>query len=60
MMIFRLNPMTSVIIAYRDILYYAKVPEMSTLLTAGLVGIGALAIGWFTFDKLQKRFVEEL
>ena len=60
MMLFRLNPMTSVIIAYRDILYYAKVPEMSTLLTAALVGIGALAIGWFTFDKLQKRFVEEL
>lgn len=57
---FHLNPMTSVIVAYRDILYYAKVPEMNTLLSAILIGIAMLAIGWFTFDKLQRRFVEEL
>lgn len=58
--IFNLNPMTSVIVAYRDILYYAKVPELSTLLSAVIIGILIFAIGWFVFDRLQRRFVEEL
>lgn len=58
--VFKLNPMTSVIVAYRDILYYAKVPEFGTLLSAVIVGIVVLIVGWFTFDRLQRRFVEEL
>lgn len=58
--VFYLNPMSSVIIAYRDILYFAKVPDLTTLLSAVVVGVVVLIIGWFTFDKLQRRFVEEL
>lgn len=58
--VFNLNPMTPVIIAYRDILYYKKVPEISTLLHATLLGIGLLIIGWITFSKLKKHFAEEL
>ena len=37
--LFYLNPMTSVIVAYRDILYYAKVPDFSTLGMAFIFGI---------------------
>ena len=59
-MIFQINPMTSVIVAYRDILYYGRVPELGTLLSAVVVGIVMLLVGWFVFDHLQKRFVEEL
>lgn len=59
-MIFQINPMTSVIVAYRDILYYGRVPELGTLLSAAVVGIVMLLVGWFVFDHLQKRFVEEL
>ena len=58
--VFHINPMTSVIVAYRDILYYAKVPELSTLVSAVCVGIAVLVIGWIAFDRLQRRFVEEL
>lgn len=58
--VFYLNPMTSVIAAYRDILYYKRIPELSTLLGAILLGVLIFIIGCFTFSKLQKRFVEEL
>lgn len=58
--VFRLNPMTPVIEAYREILYYGKVPELNTLLGAVVIGIVVLTIGWFTFHRLQRHFVEEL
>ncbi len=58
--IFYMNPMTSVIIAYRDILYRGTVPELHTLLSAVIVGIMALVIGWMLFHRLQKHFAEEL
>jgi len=55
-----LNPMTSVIIAYRDILFYKKNPDISTLLIAIISGIVFLVIGTFSFRHLQKHFAEEL
>ena len=54
------NPMTAVIVAYRDILYYQKAPDMQTLIYAVLWGIVTLAVGWITFLRLQRNFVEEL
>lgn len=57
---FYLNPMTSIIIAYRDILYYGRLPEMGTLLNAILMGIIVLSIGKISFTKLQRGFAEEL
>ena len=58
--IFSINPMSGVIAAYRDILYYGKMPGMETLLSAALVGIGMLLVGWCVFQRLQRRFVEEM
>lgn len=58
--VFALNPMTPVIMAYRDILYYGKEPELQTLASAIGLGVVLFAIGWFVFDRLQRRFVEEL
>ncbi len=58
--IFSMNPMTYVITAYRDILYYGKMPEMDTLLSAVILGVTMLATGWAVFYRLQKHFVEEL
>ncbi len=58
--IFNLNPMTPVIGAYRDILYYSKVPDLTTLVSALLMGIAVLVIGWIAFVKLKRRFAEEL
>lgn len=58
--LFYLNPMTSIVIAYRDILYYGRCPEMSTLLNATIMGVLVLIVGKVVFSKLQRGFAEEL
>ncbi len=58
--IFWLNPMSSVIIAYRDILYYKKAPQLNTLLLASALGAGFLVVGWFLFGRMEKHFAEEM
>ena len=58
--VFFVNPMTSVIVAYRDILYYKRVPELGTLITATILGCGLLVTGWLLFGKLERHFAEEL
>lgn len=52
------NPMTSVIVAYRDVFYYKQAPELSTMISAVVMGIVFLIIGWFAFEKLKRRFAE--
>ena len=58
--IFNLNPMTPIIIAYRDILYFQQVPHFNTLFHAVVLGGGLMMIGWIVFGKLQRHFAEEL
>lgn len=58
--VFNLNPMSPVITAYRDILYYKKTPDVSTLAIAIVLGLVFIVLGSYIFDKLQKGFVEEM
>lgn len=58
--IFKLNPMTPIVLAYREILYYKQIPQLSNLLESLIVGIVALVVGSIIFGKLQRNFVEEL
>ncbi|MBQ8110803.1 MAG: ABC transporter permease [Clostridia bacterium] len=58
--VFMMNPMTSIIMCYRDVLYYKQVPQLQNLLLSLALGILFLLLGWFLFDKLQRRFAEEL
>ena len=55
-----LNPMTPIINAYRDILFYQKMPDISTL--GMIIGISIVVFGFglIIFRKLQKNFAEEL
>lgn len=55
-----LNPMTSVVVAYRDVLYYQQAPQLQTLIYAVGFGLATFVAGYFIFQKLQKNFVEEL
>lgn len=57
---FWMNPMSSVIIAYRDVLYYQQAPHLNTLLLAVVLGFALLIVGWFLFGKLERHFAEEL
>ncbi len=58
--LFLLNPMTPVIEAYREILYYKQIPELRTLGHAVFMGVALLAIGIVVFSKLKRDFAEEL
>lgn len=59
-LLFNLNPMTPIIKAYRTILYESAVPDLTTLLSALVMGVLALVVGWFIFSVLKRRFAEEL
>ena len=58
--LYRLNPVTPVVNAYRDVLYYGKTPDLTTLLLAAGIGLITIILGVLIFGKLQRRFAEEL
>ena len=58
--VFNLNPMTPVIVAYRDILYYKRIPDLGTLVQAWCLGLLLLVIGMMVFSRLKRHFAEEL
>lgn len=55
-----LNPMTPVIVAYRDVLYSKQVPHIGTLASGFVLGCIVLIVGCVVFQKLQRGFAEEL
>ena len=55
-----MNPMTGVILCYKDILYYKRLPDLETIGSAFGIGILFALVGFIVFGKLQRRFVEEL
>lgn len=58
--IWRLNPMTPIIDAYRNILYYKEIPQLSSLVQATVIGVIFIMIGYVAFRKMQKGFAEEM
>ena len=58
--ILKLNPMTYIIEGYRDILYNQCMPDLKMLGIILFIGIVGTVIGYIIFNKLQKRFAEEL
>ena len=58
--IFELNPMTPIIINYREILYYKTAPDGRYLVMGIVHALAFLLIGFGVFRKMQKRFSEVL
>lgn len=58
--IFELNPMTPIIINYREILYYKTQPTIRYLMMGGFYSVLFLIIGFCVFRLMQKRFSEVL
>ncbi len=56
----KLNPMAVLVEAYRSILYYHRLPDMTMLVVWGLGSVALLVVGYLIFKKLEKSFVEEL
>ena len=60
MPLFNLNPMLHIINAYRDILFYKKLPDMVNLGIWFAISSLIALIGYKIFKSLEKRFAEEL
>lgn len=58
--ILMLNPMATIILAYKDILYYQVMPDMWNLCIVGLLSVIVLFVGYLIFKKLERKFAEEL
>lgn len=58
--ILKINPMTYIIEGFRDIFYYQQMPDLKMLGVILIVGILLCVVGYLIFNKLQKKFAEEL
>lgn len=58
--IIKLNPMTSIINSYRNVLYWGEAPEIKSLIIVLMVSIIGCLIGLKIFQKLSKGFAEEV
>lgn len=58
--ILKWNPMTYIIEGYRAIFYNQTMPDLRSLGVLGIISIIILIVGYLLFNKLQKRFAEEL
>lgn len=56
--IYLLNPVTQVMIMYRDLVLNGVLPSFASICYVLLFGIGICIAGHFLFKKLEKRFVE--
>jgi len=57
---YRLNPITEFIFMYRDVMMYGKLPSLFALVITVTATIAAIVIGSLVFNKLQRRFAEEM
>ena len=58
--LFNLNPMTPLIQAYRDILFYKTMPNLISMGMNAFYSLILIIIGSLIFSKLQRNFAEEL
>lgn len=59
-LLYRLNPMVTLVEAYRSILMQGKFPGFLSLLLLSLVSIALLWIGYVVFRRARSQFAEEL
>lgn len=58
--LFQLNPMTSYITAYQDIIYWGRWPAWEAWLLGAFWAAAALGLGAWVFRRFNPRFAEEL
>jgi lipopolysaccharide transport system permease protein len=54
------NPITRLLIMYRDVMIAGQIPTLNNILVTIGFAIGAYFLGTLTFNKLQRRFAEEI
>jgi lipopolysaccharide transport system permease protein len=57
---FILNPMASIVAAYRDSIYYGRMIGLDFFLRTAVTSVAVLVIGYWFFQRYNWRFGEEL
>ena len=57
---YMLNPVTQYIVIYREVLVAGNMPSLKGLIFVVVVGIAIYLVGNLVFNKLQRRFAEEV
>jgi len=57
---YRLNPVTEFIVIYRDVMVAGNLPSLHSIVVVICFAVAAYLVGSFTFNKLQRRFAEEI
>jgi ABC-type polysaccharide/polyol phosphate export permease len=55
-----LNPMASIVAAYRDVLYYGRRVGLDFLARTAVTSLGVLLVGYFLFYRFSRVFGEEV
>lgn len=58
--VMRLNPMTAIIEAYRDVILRDTFPAAGPFTAVTVVALLTLALGWLLFHRAEFRFAEEI
>ncbi len=58
--LFKLNPVTDIIVSFQDVLYYHQPMQWKMFFYGTIFSIVLLVVGWQLFAKLSKRFAEEV
>lgn len=56
----RLNPMTPIIDAHRDVILHGRLPALEPLGLAALFSVALLAASWLTFHRAEFKFAENI
>jgi len=60
MPIYLLNPITEFIIVYRNLMIYGNLPSLYSLAIICVAAAAAFMVGTIVFNRLQRRFAEEI
>ena len=55
--IVRLNPITNILMMFRNVMLYGKIPTTSSIIIALVETVISLAIGLYVFYKNQDQFI---
>lgn len=58
--ILNLNPMTHILVAYRDVFMYHTLPGLKTMVILTIISVLVCFIGYKIFKKLEKKFAEQI
>ena len=56
----RVNPMTPFVVAYQDIFFFGRLPNLSDTVLILAYAFGSVAMGFFVFDRLRDSLAEAI